>query len=348
MILVALLAGDDRRRWSHVGGFVLLAGAALAATIGSCLYLWGDNFRFWVFEVTGGSRSDITLAGGNSIAVARSVDHVLRAWPELMIGVVGGLLMLWAKASRQVGFLWLGWFLLVGSEALSSGVGWAILYHFGPAVVIGTIWMLAALPLYWPALTEAFDVPPRPVGRLAVMAGGTVILLSLMIALRVVPTLDRQSARTFPERRPGPDSYRQIAAIQQEMEGVDPSKVLLDAGNWTYLPHSFLAKDRLVSLGDQPLAGIYSNFDPLLDRIRRRAYDKILLHDFHQDRFAYDWPYWERSSGVRQALLDNYVETRLIAAMDPEAALPPQIMFRGAVSVLVPKSSFASQLQRSP
>jgi hypothetical protein len=93
-----------------------------------------------------------------------------------------------------------------------------------------------------------------------------------------------------------------------------------------------------VSLADQPVAGIYENFEPLLRRIRGREYEKILLHDFHDRFFLYDWPYWLRSSGVRQALNDNYDEVRVIPDMGPEAALPPAIQFRGPVSVLVPKN----------
>jgi hypothetical protein len=75
----------------------------------------------------------------------------------------------------------------------------------------------------------------------------------------------------------------------------------------------------------------------MIDRIRKQNYAKILVQDFHSPHFLYDWADWEEPSGVRQALLDYYVEVRTVAAPDDDTLLPPTIMYTGPVSVLVPK-----------
>ena len=336
-VIFTVLACRSDRRWPHLVAFVVLSIALVGATIAACVYLWGDNFRFWTFEIMGGSRRRLTLASPDSIGLIRSADHLLRAWPELLIGLIGGVLALHARPTKSVRLLWFGWILLVGSEALSSGAGWAVLYHFGPAVMIGMVWLLAALPIYWSVMTRAFPVAYRGIAVFTAPIGGLLVVVTLLIALRAMVTLDEQSARS-PQPRPGSGSYAQVSAIEREVEGLDPSKVLLDTGNWMYLSNGYLAKDRVVALADQPVAGIYRNFEPLLQRIYRREYDKILLHNFDTDLFLYDWPYWRRSSGVRQALADNYTEARVIPGMGAAADLPPSIMFRGAVSVLVPKA----------
>jgi hypothetical protein len=104
------------------------------------------------------------------------------------------------------------------------------------------------------------------------------------------------------------------------------------------LRHSVLAKDRAVSLGDQAPNHIYENFDVVISRIENKTYAKILVRDFHSPFFLYDWAYWERSSGVKKALLEHYQEVRIIPAAEREALLLPIIMFTGPVSVFIPKA----------
>jgi hypothetical protein len=170
---------------------------------------------------------------------------------------------------------------------------------------------------------------------------GLLAILAAIFALHGVPTGNELDPRHFPPSWPTLASYRHVAAIEREMTDLDPARVLLDVGNWVYLPHNYLARDRAISLADQPLIGMYDNFEPLLRRIRMKGYEKILVHDFDNEWFLYDWPTWRRSSGVRQALRDNYVVARVIPPMGPETEFWPAIQFRGPVSVLVPKPSAA-------
>jgi hypothetical protein len=129
-----------------------------------------------------------------------------------------------------------------------------------------------------------------------------------------------------------------VSAIEDETRGVPPARLLLESGNWVFLPAKHLAIDRAVSLADQPFAGLYRNFDGLLQRIRSREYEKILVLDYGQPQFLYDWAGWSRSSGVRAALLENYREARIIPAPAGGARPIGGLLRAAPVSVLVPKS----------
>ncbi len=146
----------------------------------------------------------------------------------------------------------------------------------------------------------------------------------------------KTEARYWLGRSPSPDVYRYIKEIEGEMSDVPIEKTLLDVGNWVYLKNSFLAKDRAISVADQPPAGIYRNIKYFVDRISDKEYDKILVRNFHSPFFPYDWHGWERSSGVRAALEKYYKEVRIIDAPEGEHLFQPKIFFVGPVSVLVP------------
>jgi len=203
--------------------------------------------------------------------------------------------------------------------------------------------MFAALARLWPSTVAPTDVEfPRIVVWTRPLAAA-VAVLTIFAMLHVLPTTDPYEARYW-QRGPSPDVYRYITDIEHEFDGLPIDKVLLDIGNWIYLRHSFLAKDRAISLGDQPPGGIYQNFEGLLDRIRTKAYDKILVRNLHSPFFYYDWNGWSKSSGVRRALLEKYTEVRTIPAPAGDYLLPPIIMHTGPVSVLVPKSGLHASL----
>jgi hypothetical protein len=317
--------------------FTIVTATSILAAIVLCYWLWGDPFLFWTFEVMGGTRKAIGLSpAGQYISLTRSVEHLVRAWLEIAIGIVGGWVILRERNNRKLGSLWVGWLILVATEAFSSGAGWGVLYHFGPGVVIGAVWIFAAFASLWPSTVASTDLDcprivvwTRPVAALAAV-------FTIFAVLHVLPTADQYEARYW-QRRPSPDVYRYISDIEREFDGLPTDKVLLDIGNWIYLRHSFLAKDRAISLGDQPPGGIYQNFEGFLERIRTKTYDKILVRNLHSPFFYYDWDGWPRSSGVRRALLEHYTEMRIIPAPAGDNLLPPIIMHTGPISVLVPK-----------
>ena len=316
--------------------FILMVTIFIAIAIGSCYLLWGDNFIFWTFEIMGGRSKIVIMPAVDRISLVRSLDHLVRAWMELLIGFIGGCLVLRRSNISKLGPLWLAWILLIASEAYSSGAGWGVLYHFGPGVMIGVIWLFVALIRYWPYSKESSDWS-FPVFSYWIRPAVAVIgVLTLFVALHVVPTADRDEGRYY-NRRPPADTYRYISDIEKEFEGLPVEKVLLDVGNWIYLRQSFLAKDRAVSLADQPLGGIYDNLDVFVDRIRQKTYEKILVRDFHSPYFLYDYVHWERPSGVRKALVECYKEVRILPGIEGDTSHRPGIMHSGPVSVFIPK-----------
>jgi hypothetical protein len=339
VVMLAFLLLHNYRDIRRLALFCALAALGIALAIGGCYLLWGDPYIFWTFKVMG-ARKGITLSpDSRQISLLRMLDHTLRVWPELMIGVVGGMLLLRYRREniRRLGALWVAWLALILSESFSSGAGWDTVYHFGPGVLIGATWLLAALPLYWPGKPAAANGMefPRLVyfTRVLLAVAG---VFTLMIALRVVPTGDRNAARYWGKLRQSPDVNRYVADIESEFNGLPPDKVLLDIGNWVYLRQSVLQKDRAISIADQPPSGHYENMDVFVSHIRQHAYAKIMVHDLHSPFFVYDWYRWPRSSGVRQALLENYQEVRTIAPVEGKELLP-QTAFTGPVSVLVPR-----------
>jgi hypothetical protein len=62
------------------------------------------------------------------------------------------------------------------------------------------------------------------------------------------------------------------------------------------------------------------------------------MHDFHSPFFLYDFALWERSTGVKKALLEHYTEVRVIPEAQGDNRRQPIIMHTGPVSVFVPKA----------
>jgi hypothetical protein len=336
-VMFVFLLLHEQRNWRHLVLFAVAAALFVGGAVGMCYLLWGDAFVFWTLTIMRG-HSGITLAFDTEmLSVTRSVEHLARLWPEIAIGVAGGWLILGERNLRRLGPLWAAWVVLIASEAFSSGAGWSVLYHFGPGILIGAIWLLAALPHIWPYRRPAQNTESPGLAHgmrvLAAMAG----VLAAFSVLSVVPSGDAYGPRYWRGQIDSGDAERYIAEIESEFEGLPVSEVLLDIGNWVYLRSSFLAKDRAVSLGDQPPAGIYENMDVLVGRIQNHAYAKILVHDLHKPNFHYDWASWKRSSGVKSALLTYYKEVRIIPAMRGGPLLLHQVMHGGPVSVLVPR-----------
>lgn len=335
-VLTLLLLLREPRNFRRWGGFALLGGLGVAAAIALGMTLWGDSFRFWTLELPGARRFGFGLDGVRGGSLLRAVDHLLRAWSELALGLVGGVLALRGASFRRLAPLWLAWLALVGFEALSSAGGWHVLYHFGPGALIGLCWLLAALPSWW----RGGDAPSGVSDRLRIAWRRSLFALGMLgvaLALRVVPSRDPGAARYFPPRGVPTDLERYVRDIESETVGYPLDRVLLDWGNWLYLPGRVLIRDRAGSLADQPYSGIYENFDGLLERLSSHYYALVLVRNLHQPNFLYDWHDWERSSGVRAALLRDYEEVRIIPGVVQRGLPVAQSELTGPVSVLVPR-----------
>jgi hypothetical protein len=339
IVIVTALVVYQPKNYRRLVIAALVGGISFAIALGGCYLLWRENFVFWVFTVMGGARKTMSLTNGMNMSIGRSIDHTLRAWVELMLGVIGGCLLLRGSRGRAVTAIFASWFVLICSEAYSSGAGWGVLYHFGPGVVIGVVILMTALPAIWPGSPAARPAASAFANYLTWPALAVMGITTVLVGLKAFPNRDPSSARWFPGRNPDPDVYRYIADIEHEFEHGNPKRILLDVGSWIYLKENVVALDRATSLGDQPLAGIYDNFNVFLGRIREHYYDKILVRDLYADHCLYEWKDWARSPGVRRVLLENYDETRVIPAAAGDNQLLPQIFYTGSVSVLTPKKT---------
>jgi hypothetical protein len=337
-VMLVFLLIYQPRNYKRLAVFAALSIGFIALAFAACYLLWGDNWIFWTFEVMGGERKRIVFSPDSySISLVRSADHLIRVWAEIFVGVIGGWFLLrgGGQNARRVAALAGAWLALVAGEAVSSGASWSVLYHFGPGVLTGAIFMFAALPAVWTETAENKTEFPLAFrwARVFVLTGA---VAAIFLAWNVVPNGDKNHPRYFRGVQASADVDRYVADIEREFEGQEIEKVLLGVGNWIYLRRDVLQKDRAVSLADQPLRGMYENFDVTVKRIRGKTYRKILVQDFHTPFFLYDWSDWERPSGVRAALLENYVEIRLIEPPKGNQLLASQILNAGAVSVFVP------------
>lgn len=333
LIVMLFLEPRKPKRW---GIFLLLSTVFALVAYGLCIALWGDNFVFWTVEVMGGDRKAITFsADSNSMSLARSIDHLIRAWPAIFVGVVGGWLLIKLGDSRRIAPLVAGWIGLIASEAFSSGAGWSVLYHFGPGVVIGAVFLFAALPKTFDGAVLRIDSFRPFLSRLINASFLIAAVVAIFAAWQVLPTADHGSLRYIRGIADFADVERYVAEIEDEFKGIKTENVLLGVGSWVYLRDDVLQKDRAVALGDQPLAGIYENFDVTIGRLRSKTYEKILVQDVHSPYFIYDWTGWPRSSGFREALYENYTEVKMIDAPKGSPILPMQILNAGPVSVFI-------------
>jgi hypothetical protein len=296
-----------------------LAGSIglLAVIIGSLYLLWGDNYIFWTFQAL----------GDKQVSLPRSVLHLFQAGIYAMMGLLGGWILVLRNGSRMSAALWLSWFVVFAITTYTSGLGFTS-NHMGPAVVIAASWFFVALVRLWPSADERQSwwqyrgQEAAAVAMVVLLFGG---VLGFMRELRNPVT---------------PDFYRYVADIEQEFQGHEPSKVLMDTGSWIYLKSNVLMKDRSapVSLhvgSNQPEIS-YDMLASTIQRFENKTYDKILARELDSSETWYDFQ--DRGSGVRDAILENYYGVRRIPAVEGIDTWWPRHLV-AEIIVLEPKQS---------
>jgi hypothetical protein len=215
----------------------------------------------------------------------------------------------------------------MASEAYTSGLGWT-LSHFGPGSLLAGVWFVAALARIWPV---------------AVGDGGWLGWIHVAIASHIVVLaysglgLVRVPVPSLPT-----DSYRYVAEIEREFEGVPADEVLLDLGTWVYLKDGVVMKDRAPSFGDRGYVGT-GDYSEVISRLEQRRYGKILVRNLHSHDFWYDHYMWARSSGFRGSLLANYREVRTIRAVSGWTGGRSAPYWLSEIAVLVPRDGDAKR-----
>jgi hypothetical protein len=272
------------------GAVAAAAGGAVLAAMSLAYALWGADFWFWT----------VTSYAPKTVSLARGLQHLLGAGGYLAMGMAAGWMLLRRDAvPRGVLGLWLAWLALLLLQAYTSGFAWAA-NHLGPSVVMAVVWLGTIAVAAWP--TPATYRETWRLAAASVVAAGAVIGIFSGLGFAREP-LDPVPA----------DVERYFRAIEQEFEGEDASRVLMDYGTWVYAARGVVMPDRGYATHvhlepNQPVARAL--FAGSIDRIRHGTYDKILVRGLDSGRSSYD--YLNRGSGMREAIHERYDEVRRI------------------------------------
>lgn len=297
-------------RRAFVVGFV--ASVLVAAAFGLLYALWGADFIYWVF----------TVLKAHGVSPIRSLHHAVEAAPYWAAGLVGGMVLLPGPGLRRLIGLWLVWLALMATETYTSGIAW-MMNHIGPASLIGGVWFAAAVTVAWRAWMRSAATRERAVQWMQAAMGAGALVMAL-------PLLDLVH---LPEQAFGDAAYGYVRAIEQETDGIAPTKMLVDVGSWTYLRTNTVQKDRAPTIGERGLSQS-GDFSGVVQRLNARVYDRILVRHFHEDDMWYDAGFWNAPSGVRAALEANYREVRTIPGVKGPRSFVGYLM--DDISVLEP------------
>jgi hypothetical protein len=291
--LYLFIAGLGLRKSSVFG---VLAGLSGLCAVATAYWLWGSDFWFWAF----------TSFGPKTISLPRSLQHLLEAGAYAALGLsAGGMLLrrpLAAAELRALG-IWIAWLSLLVLQAYTSGFAWAV-NHLGSAVLIASVWFMVMTVYAWPRRTEF----PQLWRFWAIQGTAIAVTLGILGGLG----FPREPTNPVPS-----DFERYVAAIEREFANQNASRILMDYGSWPYAERRVLMKDRGFATHvhlepNQPIA--HQMLVDTIDRIRRGAYDKILVRGLDSGHSSYDFQ--NRGSGIREAIHEQYREVRRIPAVE--------------------------------
>ena len=293
---IGLAFSDRPRSWRRL---LLFAGGTIgmaALTVAACRMVFGPHYFYWTFSVL----------GGHAVSPLRSFQHLIDAWAFVAAGLAGGLLLLRGPAYRALLGPWLVSIAVLLSEIYTSGIAW-MLNHVGPGSLLAATWFFAGVSRIWPRSRPSplRDIPSR---RWMVCGLATAMLSIALLGFQVM----RVPAPVYSE-----SAYQYAKAIEREFDGFPAERVLLDHGSWVHTQQKIVMKDGMAAIGEQAYS-MRSDFSGILRRLRERHYQKILVRNLHRSDFWYDGAVLPKSTGIRQAILDNYrVTGRIPAAVHP-------------------------------
>ncbi|MGI9079023.1 MAG: hypothetical protein ACR2G6_17095 [Gemmatimonadaceae bacterium] len=270
--------------WRQFLWFFLATTAGVVAVVGGCLAVWGEPFRFWIFEAL----------GDKQVSFARSMIHLLEAGVYGAMGLFGGWAIALRHRSRESTMVWFCWVVVFGLGTYTSGIGFQA-NHMGPSVVAAICWFLVAMVKVWPWTSSGAP-------RWRTYADG-------LVAAAIIVLLFGSQGMVREPRNPIPaDFSRYVRQIEAEVGDIPLNRVLIDAGSWLYLPANLVMKDRSapVSLhvGSNQREINRKALAATIGRIEERLYDRILARQIDTEESWYDFQ--DRGSGVKAAILGNY------------------------------------------
>ena len=297
---VYLLFFDSPRSVVRSMAFAVAAFGSLGAVFAGCYFLWGEPFWYWA----------IVVMGSKPTPLLRAVQHGLIVWAYYGAGFLAALVLLRGAAARRLLGPWVIWLLFFGVTTYTSAIN-VTLSHMGPGSVIAGIWFLVAVTRLWPANQRVSGMPRRPLlawGRSG-LAVGLVGVTYAGFGMVSMP------ANPLPR-----DAYRYVEEIEREFAGLPADKVLLDLGGaWLPARKGIVTRDSAPSIGCRgeapPGVGDFSGF---LGRLQHHDYQKILIRGLDTPNFWYDAERYDQSTGIREAIRDNYREVGRIKAVRGE------------------------------
>ncbi len=281
IVFVVYLWLDGRYTLRRVLLFGGLCFGLWGATVGVCLAAWGSPFFYWVFQVM----------GGHEISVTKMADRFVDAAPYLLPGFFGGIVLLRGSQRKALLPLWAGWIILTLAGIYTSGVAFSPT-HLGPATLVGSCFALAAVAML---LSREGSSGGDYVHQWLHLSIGVIVVATYLVGIGYLrPTSYRVS----------PDLSRYVRDIEREFEGLPVERVLLDSGEWIYLRHNLLMKDRIPIL----LTHRRRSAD-LLERVRAQAYDRMLIRQMPNGNYVLDM---DVHKGTMEIVKKYYREVRRI------------------------------------
>jgi hypothetical protein len=223
-------------------------------------------------------------------------------------GIFAGLVLLQGARARRLSGLWVVWLLFLATITYTSGIEW-MLNHMGPGCLLAGIWFFAALTRLW-SLAPVLGSPRSPVNGWMRTGLGVSLVCMAYAGLGLV---------WMPVNPVPADAYRYVDEIEREFVGSAPGQVLLDMGAWIPARELIVARDQAPAIGSRGSSREPGDFSGILRRLEQRYYQKILVRNFDGAAFWYDdRTWWRQSTGIREALGENYQVAGRIKAVEGE------------------------------
>jgi hypothetical protein len=331
-----LLFFDRPRSAVRTTGFVTAAMGMLALSLGCSYGVWGEYFWYWT----------IHEQATHGVSPMRCFQHLLDAWMYYGAGLFAGLVLLQGTTARRLLGPWLVWLLFLLTVTYTSGIEW-MLNHMGPGCLLAGIWFVTAITRLWLTDPGLGANRPSPIGWARTAIGVAVVCLAYA-GLGLV---------SMPVNPLPADAYRYVDEIEREFAGIPASKILLDMGAWIPARDLVVVKDQAPGIGSRGSSREKGDFSGILSRLEKRSYEKILVRNLDAAAFWYDdRTWWRHSTGIRQALRENYREVGRIKAVEgekrfmlfsfePVAFLATRYGFK-EMSILTPKPESGPELRQ--
>lgn len=310
-IFVGFLAVfDDPRSIRRAATVAVGGGLFIGLVLLLCSSAWGDPFWYWTFEVL----------QNHKLIPAESWNHFKTGFGSVLMILGGGGLLLLSPRDRRLWGLWLVALGMLLLTTYTSGIGY-VMNHMGPATVLGAVFLLATLAVFYGNDRRAAWTAAVPAAVAVAMMVGT------------------YSVRR-PQNELAVEGHAYVEQIRQELEGIEPDKVMVDVGAFLHFEADRVWRNGAVSVGEISYAGT-SDFAGLKAKIRAKEFDRILVRAFQHELSWYDHVTLEKPTHLQEVMLETYRVASTVPRPKTRIGRLDTHPFE-TISILVPKTDTAS------